>query len=291
MRISFIGVGVMGNGMVANLLKRGFPVAIYTRTKSKALPAIEAGAVWRDGVAECVRDADMVISIVGFPKDVEEIYFGPKGILENVRPGTVVADMTTSSPELAQRIYREAADKGVFALDAPVSGGDTGAREGTLSIMVGGDRQAFETCLPVFEAMGRNVRFEGPAGFGQHTKMANQIAIAGTLAGVTEAVAYARRAGLDCWEMLDTIRAGAAGSWQMTYNAPKMLSEDYSPGFYIKHFVKDMVIASQESQARGEKLPVLEQVLSMFKTLWTDGYGEEGTQALIRAYAGEKKPE
>lgn len=289
--IGFIGTGIMGQGMIRNLMKAGYPVQIYNRTRSKAEALEREGAVWKDSAAQCAAGCGVVITIVGYPQDVEEVYFGPGGLLESAQPGTVLIDMTTTSPKLAQRIYDQARERGLDALDAPVSGGNTGAANGTLAIMAGGDEAVFQKVLPVLETMGENIVLEGGPGAGQHTKMANQIAIAGTLAGVTEAVAYARRAGLDCWEMLDTIQAGAAGSWQMTYNAPKMLSEDYSPGFYIKHFVKDMVIASQESQARGEKLPVLEQVLSMFKTLWTDGYGEEGTQALIRAYAGEKKPE
>ena len=184
MKIGFIGVGVMGNGMVKNLLQQGYEVNAYTRTRAKALEALDAGAVWRENVADCVRDADAVISIVGFPPDVEEVYFGDKGILANARPGTLVIDMTTTSPRLAQRIYTEAASKGLLALDAPVSGGDTGARAGTLSIMVGGDREAFERAVPIFEAMGSSICYMGPAGSGQHTKMANQIAIAGTLAGV-----------------------------------------------------------------------------------------------------------
>lgn len=284
MKIGFIGVGVMGNGMVKNLLKNGYSVAIYTRTKARAAEALEAGAQWRESVRACVSDADLVITIVGFPKDVEEVYFGPEGVLENLRPGARIADMTTTSPKLAEKIYRAAKSRGISALDAPVSGGDTGARAGTLAIMVGGDRDAFDACLPVFEAMGKNVRYEGPAGFGQHTKMANQIAIAGALAGVCEAVAYAKSVGLDAQAMLDTISTGAAGSWQMTYNAPKMLREDYSAGFYIKHYIKDMRLAAEESRDRARTLPVLEIVLKMFEALAEDGHADEGTQALIRAY-------
>ena len=181
MKIGFIGVGVMGNGMVKNLLQQGYEVNAYTRTRAKALEALDAGAVWRENVADCVRDADAVISIVGFPPDVEEVYFGDKGILANARPGTLVIDMTTTSPRLAQRIYTEAASKGLLALDAPVSCADTGARAGTLSIMVGGDREAFERAVPIFEAMGSSICYMGPAGSGQHTKMANQIAICGAI--------------------------------------------------------------------------------------------------------------
>ena len=284
MKIGFIGVGVMGNGMVKNLLQQGYEVNAYTRTRAKALEALDAGAVWRENVADCVRDADAVISIVGFPPDVEEVYFGDKGILANARPGTLVIDMTTTSPRLSQRIYTEAADKGLPALDAPVSGGDTGARAGTLAIMVGGDREAFERAMPIFEAMGKSIRYMGPAGSGQHTKMANQIAIAGTLAGACEAVAYARAVGLDVDEMLSAISGGAAGSWQLSNNGPKSAHGDFAPGFFIKHFIKDMTLADGEARARDLPMPVLEKVLAMFRALEAQGYGDEGTQALIRAY-------
>ena len=284
MRIGFIGVGVMGNGMVKNLLRHGYEVSAYTRTRAKALEALEAGAEWRESAADCVRDADAVITMVGFPPDVEEVYFGEKGILANARPGTLVIDMTTTSPRLAQRIYTEAADKGLPALDAPVSGGDTGARAGTLAIMVGGDREAFDRAVPIFEAMGKSIRYMGAAGSGQHTKMANQIAIAGTLAGVCEAIAYARAAGLDVDEVISTISGGAASSWQLANNGPKSAHGDFAPGFFIKHFIKDMTLADGEARARDLPMPVLEKVLAMFRALEAQGYGDEGTQALIRAY-------
>ena len=284
MRIGFIGVGVMGNGMVKNLLSHGYEVSAYTRTRAKALEALEAGAEWRESAADCVRDADAVITMVGFPPDVEEVYFGERGILANARPGTLVIDMTTTSPRLAQRIYTEAADRGLSALDAPVSGGDTGARAGTLAIMVGGDREAFERAVPIFEAMGKSIRYMGAAGSGQHTKMANQIAIAGTLAGVCEAIAYARAAGLDVDEVISTISGGAASSWQLANNGPKSAHGDFAPGFFIKHFIKDMTLADGEARARDLPMPVLEKVLAMFRALEAQGYGDEGTQALIRAY-------
>ena len=284
MKIGFIGVGVMGNGMVKNLLQQGYEVNAYTRTRAKALEALDAGAVWRENVADCVRDADAVISIVGFPPDVEEVYFGDKGILANARPGTLVIDMTTTSPRLAQRIYTEAAGKGLPALDAPVSGGDTGARAGTLAIMVGGDRKAFDRAVPIFEAMGKSIRYMGAAGSGQHTKMANQIAIAGTLAGVCEAIAYARAVGLDVDEVLAAIGGGAAGSWQLANNGPKSAHGYFAPGFFIKHFIKDMTLADGEARERDLPMPVLEKVLAMFRALEAQGYGDEGTQALIRAY-------
>ena len=284
MRIGFIGVGVMGNGMVKNLLRHGYEVSAYTRTRAKALEALDAGAEWRESAADCVRDADAVITMVGFPPDVEEVYFGEKGVLANACPGTLVIDMTTTSPRLAQRIYTEAADRGLCALDAPVSGGDTGARAGTLAIMVGGDREAFDRAVPIFEAMGKSIRYMGAAGSGQHTKMANQIAIAGTLAGVCEAIAYARAAGLDVDEVISTISGGAASSWQLANNGPKSAHGDFAPGFFIKHFIKDMTLADGEARARDLPMPVLEKVLAMFRALEAQGYGDEGTQALIRAY-------
>ena len=271
MRIGFIGVGVMGNGMVKNLLSHGYEVNAYTRTRAKALEALEAGAEWRESAADCVRDADAVITMVGFPPDVEEVYFGEKGIMANARPGTLVIDMTTTSPRLAQRIYTEAADRGLSALDAPVSGGDTGARAGTLAIMVGGDREAFERAVPIFEAMGKSIRYMGVAGSGQHTKMANQIAIAGTLAGVCEAIAYARAAGLDVDEVISTISGGAASSWQLANNGPKSAHGDFAPGFFIKHFIKDMTLADGEARARDLPMPVLEKVLAMFRALEAQG--------------------
>lgn len=266
-RIGFIGVGVMGKSMVRNLMKNGYPVSIYTRTRSKAVDVIEEGAIWYDSIAQCVRNSEVVITIVGYPKDVEEIYFGEKGILANAVSGTYLIDMTTTSPKLSKHIYDAAAKKNMFALDAPVSGGDTGARNATLSIMVGGDREAFDACYPIFQAMGTNIIYEGPAGFGQHTKMANQIAIAGALSGVCEALAYGKKFGLNLQTMLDSISAGAAGSWQMNNLAPRILKEDFAPGFYIKHFIKDMTIAVEEAEGVNLKLAILKDVLKMYKEL------------------------
>jgi len=284
-KIGFIGVGVMGSSMVRNLMKKGYDVSIYTRTKSKALEVIQEGAVWCDTIAECIQGADVVITIVGYPKDVEEVYFGDGGVLNSAAPGTYLIDMTTTSPKLSKRIYDRALEKGMFALDAPVSGGDTGARKATLSIMVGGDREAFEACYPIFEAMGTNIIYEGPAGFGQHTKMANQIAIAGAISGVCEALAYGQRFGLDLATMLDSISAGAAGSWQMSNMAPRILNEDYAAGFYIKHFIKDMTIASEEAEGVKLNLAVLKDVLKMYKDLADNkDLGDLGTQALIKYY-------
>lgn len=289
MNIAFIGAGVMGRGMISNLLASGYSVRVYTRTKASAQPCVKQGALWCDTVKDAVRGAEAVITIVGYPKDVEQVYFGEGGILENAAPGTYVIDMTTSSPRLAVKIWEKAKEKGMFALDAPVSGGDTGAKNGTLTVMAGGDRQAFESCVPIFEAVGKSIRYCGQAGSGQHTKMANQIAIAGAVAGVAEAISYAEEAGLDPVETLTTISSGAAGSWQMSNNGMKMAREDYAPGFYIKHFIKDMALAVEEADARALNLPVLRDVLNMYRDMEKDGLGDEGTQAIIKAYRRQGK--
>ena len=282
MKIGFIGVGVMGGPMVLNLMKKGFDVSVYTRTKSKAQAVLDAGAHWCDTVAEAAKGRDVVITIVGYPKDVEEVYFGAGGIIENADAGTVLIDMTTTSPRLSQRIYEEAAKKGLPALDAPVSGGDVGAQKGTLAIMVGGDRAVFDRMQPVFAAMGTNIRYQGAAGNGQHTKMANQIAISGCIAAVCEAISYAKKCGLDPQDMFDAISTGAAGSWQMTNNGQKIIDGNFAPGFYVKHFIKDMNIAIDESDAREMGLDVLHLVRDKYVKLAELGGGDDGTQALIK---------
>lgn len=283
-KIGFIGVGIMGKSMVRNLMKAGYEVAIYTRTRSKAEDVVTEGAIWCDTVAQCAAGRDAVITIVGYPKDVEEVYFGDQGILEHADPGTALIDMTTTSPKLAVRIYEYAAGKGLSALDAPVTGGDSGAKNGTLTILVGGDEEVFKTCLPLFEAMGKNIVYEGKAGNGQHTKMCNQIAIAGAISGACEAVAYARGVGLDVKQMLDSISTGAAGSAQMSNVIPRILEDDFKPGFFMKHFIKDMLLAQEGAADADVELGVLDYVLSMYQNLEALGLGEEGTQALIKYY-------
>ena len=283
-KIGFIGVGIMGKSMVRNLRKAGYEVAIYTRTKSKAEDVIAEGAVWCDTAAECARGRDAVITIVGYPKDVEEVYFGENGILANAEPGTYVIDMTTTSPKLAVRIWEAAEKAGLHAIDAPVTGGDTGAKAGTLTILAGGKEEDFNACVPVFEAMGKNINYEGKAGNGQHTKMCNQIAIAGALAGVCEAMVYAKNVGLDVDTMLKSISTGAAGSAQMNNVASKAAKDDYAPGFFLEHFIKDMGIADEEALAADTKLGVLEDVLAMSRQLEAEGMGDLGTQALIKYY-------
>ncbi len=282
MKIGFIGVGVMGAPMVQNLMKKGHELSVYNRTKEKAAGVVAAGAKWCESAGACAKDQDVVITIVGYPKDVEEVYFAPGGILDSAAPGTVLIDMTTTSPRLSERIYAAAKEKGMTALDAPVSGGDVGAQKGTLAIMVGGDREAFGRMQEVFAAMGTNIRYMGGAGCGQHTKMANQIAISGCIAAVCEAIAYAEACGLKPQEMFDAISTGAAGSWQLTNNGQKIIDGNYAPGFYVKHFIKDMNIALEEAKDRDLPLDVLKLVRDKYDELAAAGGGDEGTQALIQ---------
>lgn len=283
-KVGFVGLGVMGTAMAQNLLKAGFDVFVWARHPEKAQPVLDKGAHWCATLAECASGRDAVITIVGFPQDVREVYFGEGGILENADKGTLLIDMTTTSPRLSVEIHQAAVQKGLRAVDAPVSGGDTGAKNATLSIMMGGDKEDCEACRPLFEAMGKTIVYEGPAGSGQHTKAANQIALGGAIAGVCEAISYARAAGLDVQTMLDSISQGAAGSWQMSNNAPRMLKGDFAPGFYVKHYIKDCNIALEEAGDRDLTLPVLQVVRDMYAKLAEDGLADDGTQTLIHYY-------
>ncbi len=283
-KIGFIGVGIMGKSMVRNLMKNDFEVSIFARNKDKVLDVISEGANFYSTIKECVSGCDAVITIVGFPKDVEEVYFGENGILENVKEGTYVIDMTTSSPKLAVEIFEKAKEKGVKALDAPVTGGDIGAKNGDLTILVGGEEEDYKACLPIFQAMGTNIHYEGKAGFGQHTKLANQIMIAGAISGVCEAMTYAKDKGLDVKKMLDSVSTGAAGSKQLELVSPKILEEDFAPGFFIKHFIKDMKLAKEEALADNVNLDILSKVLENYEELEREGFGDLGTQALIKHY-------
>ena len=282
-KIGFIGLGIMGKSMTRNLMKAGYELHIYARTKAKVEDIISEGAVFHETAGECAKASEAVITIVGYPKDVEEVYFGDNGILDSAKPGTYVIDMTTSSPKLAKKIYEAAKEKGIHAMDAPVTGGDTGAKNGTLSILVGGDKEDYEACHGVFEAMGTNINYEGGPGCGQHTKMANQIMIAGTLSGVCEAMSYAKAQGLDLQTLLDSVATGAAGSKQLDAFGVKIMNGDYAPGFFMKHFIKDMNLAVEEADAQGMDLKVLKQVLANYRTLEAE-YGDLGTQTLIKFY-------
>lgn len=282
-KIGFVGLGIMGKSMTRNLMKAGYELHIFARTRAKVEDVIREGAIFHLSVGECVEEVEAMISIVGYPADVEEVYFGEKGILNSAKPGTYVIDMTTSSPKLAKRIYESAKEKGIHALDAPVTGGDTGAKNGTLSILVGGDKADYEACHAVFEAMGTNINYEGGPGCGQHTKMANQIMIAGTLSGVCEAMSYAKAQGLNLQTLLDSVATGAAGSKQLDAFGEKIMNGDYAPGFFMKHFIKDMNLAVEEANAQGLNLKILKQVLANYRTLEAE-YGDMGTQALIKFY-------
>ncbi|MBT2687812.1 NAD(P)-dependent oxidoreductase [Bacillus sp. ISL-47] len=280
--VGFVGTGVMGKSMARHLLKAGYPLVVYTRTKEKAFDLLESGAEWAETPLEVAQKANVIITIVGYPADVEEVYLGGNGIITNGKENTYVIDMTTSTPTLAKRLYEEAAKKGMQALDAPVSGGDIGAKEAKLSIMVGGDREAFLAIEPIFNLLGTNIVYQGKAGSGQHTKMCNQIAIASNMIGVCEAVVYAEKAGLDPKTVLQSISSGAAGSWSLSNLAPRMIDGNFEPGFYIKHFIKDMNIALQEAEAMDMMTPGLALAKKMYAELAEKGEESSGTQALYK---------
>jgi 3-hydroxyisobutyrate dehydrogenase len=283
-KVAFIGIGVMGKSMAGHLLEAGYPVSVYTRTKSKADDLVARGATWGDSPAAASVDADVVITIVGFPADVEETYFGSEGVFKTMQTGGLVIDMTTSSPVLAKRIASVASEKGIFALDAPVSGGDLGAKEARLSIMIGGDDASFERAKPLFEIMGKNIQLQGPAGSGQYTKMCNQIAIAAGMVAIAESLAYAKSAGLDSKKVLASIETGAAGSWSLSNLAPRALDGNYDPGFFVKHFIKDMGIAIESATEMGLTLPGLNLAKELYDRVAADGGADDGTHALFRFY-------
>ncbi|AQP64701.1 TPA_asm: NAD(P)-dependent oxidoreductase [Listeria monocytogenes] len=283
-KIGFVGTGVMGSSMAGHLLEAGYEVLVYTRTKTKAEDLLDKGALWVETPGELANKVDILISMVGYPKDVEELYLGENSFLENLAVGTVAIDMTTSSPALAKKMAEFGHEKGIGVLDAPVSGGDIGAKNGTLSIMVGGSEDVFLKVKPIFDILGSSVILQGDAGAGQHTKMVNQIAIASNMIGVTEAIIYAEAAGLNPSRVLDSISGGAAGSWSLANLIPRVLKDDFSPGFFIKHFIKDMGIAISEAKQMGLELPGLTLAEKMYQTLAEQGLSEEGTQALIKYY-------
>ncbi|MGN9055113.1 NAD(P)-dependent oxidoreductase [Bariatricus sp. HCP28S3_A7] len=283
-KVGFIGVGIMGKSMVRNLMKAGFELHIYARNRAKVEDVIGEGALFHDSIAACVKGCETVITIVGFPQDVEEVYFDEGGILESADAGAYLIDMTTTSPQISVKISKEGEEKGFHVLDAPVTGGDTGAKAGTLSILVGGKEEDFEACMPLFEAMGTNINYQGEAGCGQHAKLANQIMIAGTLTGVCEALSYAKAKGLDMPTLLKSVSAGAAGSKQLDTFGPKILEEDYAPGFFMKHFIKDMKLALVEANISGLSLEMLSLVLANYEELEAEGLGDLGTQALMKYY-------
>ena len=283
-KVGFIGVGIMGKSMVRNLMKAGFELHIYARNRAKVEDVIGEGALFHDSIAACVKGCETVITIVGFPQDVEEVYFDEGGILESADAGAYLIDMTTTSPQISVKISKEGEEKGFHVLDAPVTGGDTGAKAGTLSILVGGKEEDFEACMPLFEAMGTNINYQGEAGCGQHAKLANQIMIAGTLTGVCEALSYAKAKGLDMPTLLKSVSTGAAGSKQLDTFGPKILEEDYAPGFFMKHFIKYMKLALVEANISGLSLEMLSLVLANYEELEAEWLGDLGTQALMKYY-------
>ncbi len=282
--VGFIGIGVMGRSMAGHLLDAGYSVHVYNRTQAKAQDLVDRGAQWQSSPGKVAAAADVIITIVGFPVDVESVYLGEDGVLAQARSGSLAIDMTTSCPNLASRIAQEAAAKGIEVLDAPVSGGDIGAREARLSIMVGGSVSGFERAVPLFEIMGKNIVHQGPAGSGQHTKMCNQIAIASGMMAISEAMAYAKKSGLQPETVLKSIESGAAGSWSLTNLAPRVLKGDYAPGFFVKHFIKDMKIAIESAQAMGLDLPGLQLAKKLYDQLASKGCEDDGTQALFKLY-------
>lgn len=284
LNIGFIGTGVMGASIVEHLLNADYKVTIYTRTKDKATSLIEKGAVWAETAGAATAGSDIIFTMVGYPKDVEEVYYGKDGIFASSKEGQILIDMTTSSPALAIKIANEAALRKVDSMDAPVSGGDIGAKNGTLSIMCGGKKTVFDKVLPTLSVFGKGIVYQGDAGSGQHTKMCNQITIATNMIGVCEALAYAEKAGLDPETVLSSITAGAASSWSLSNLAPRILNEDFEPGFFVKHFLKDMNIALEEAKRMNLALPGLELAFEMYEQLVEKGYGDKGTQVLYKRY-------
>lgn len=283
-RIGFVGLGIMGRSMAGHILNAGHQLKVYNRSRDKADELVARGAAWCDTPGDVAAASDIVITMVGFPHDVEEIYLGDQGIVARAAPGAVLIDMTTSSPALAERIAAEAAKKGCHAIDAPVSGGDIGAREAKLAIMVGGDAVAFEMALPILQCMGTSIVLQGGPGAGQHTKMCNQIVIASTIMGVCEGLAYGKHAGLDLDTVLKSIGGGAASGFQLNVLGARIIKGDFAPGFFIEHFIKDLGIALAEAQRMQLDLPALALARKLYEQLAAQGYGRNGTQALFKYY-------
>ena len=280
--IAFIGTGVMGKSMAGHLMKAGYTLNVYNRTRSKADDLVSAGASWCDTPGDAAANAQVIITIVGYPQDVEAVYLDEGGIIDRAAAGAYLIDMTTSSPEVAKRIDKAARERGLHAIDAPVSGGDVGAREARLAIMTGGAREDFDAVLPILEVMGKNIVLQGAAGSGQHTKMANQIVIAPAMIGICEALVYAKRAGLDPTTVLASIGGGAAASFSLNVLGPRMIAGDFDPGFYVKHFIKDMRIAIESAEAMDLDMPGLKLAKKLYDQLAKEGGENDGTQALYK---------
>jgi 3-hydroxyisobutyrate dehydrogenase len=282
-RVGWIGTGVMGRWMCQHLMTKGYKATVYNRTQDKARPLIDAGAAWADTPQAVAERSDVVFAIVGFPKDVREVFLGARGALAGSRPGTVLVDMTTSEPSLAREIYDAAKAKGVASVDAPVSGGDVGARNAALSIMIGGDADAVEAIRPLFECMGKTIVHQGGAGAGQHTKMVNQVLIASNMVGVCEALLYGYKAGLNLETVLQSVSVGAAGSWSLSNLAPRIMQRNFEPGFFVEHFIKDMGVALDEARRMNLALPGLALANQLYLAVQAQGWGRKGTHALMLA--------
>jgi 3-hydroxyisobutyrate dehydrogenase len=282
-RIGWIGTGVMGHWMCSHLMSKGYKATVYNRSKDKAAALLQAGAAWADSPAQVAQQADVVFAIVGFPRDVREVFLGSQGALAGSKSGAVLVDMTTSEPSLAREIHDAAQAKGVASVDAPVSGGDVGAKNAALSIMVGGEAEVVAAVRPLLECMGKTIVHQGAAGAGQHTKMVNQILIASNMIGVCEALVYATKAGLDPSTVLQSVGSGAAGSWSLNNLGPRILKRDFEPGFFVEHFIKDMGIALEESKKMGIVMPGLALANQLYLSVQAHGFGRKGTQALYLA--------
>jgi 3-hydroxyisobutyrate dehydrogenase len=283
--IGWIGTGVMGNSMCGHLIGKGFKATVFTRSKAKAQALLDKGAVWADSPRAVAEKSDVIFAIVGFPKDVREVFLGKDGALAGSKAGNVLVDMTTSEPSLAAEIYQAAKAKGVHSVDAPVSGGDVGAREARLSIMIGGDKEVVDGLQPCWEAMGKTIVHQGPAGAGQHTKMVNQILISTMMVGVCEALLYGHQAGLDLETVMKSVSTGAAGSWSLSNLGPRIMANNFDPGFFVEHFIKDMGIALAESRRMGLSMPGLALAEQLYQSVKARGWGRNGTHALMLALA------
>jgi 3-hydroxyisobutyrate dehydrogenase len=282
-RIGWVGTGVMGRWMCQHLMDKGYKATVYNRSKEKAGPLLEAGAAWGETPKQVAERSDVVFAIVGFPKDVREVFLGSQGALAGSKPGSVLVDMTTSEPSLAREIYEAAKARDVASVDAPVSGGDVGAKNAALSIMVGGDAEAIEAIRPLLECMGKTIIHQGAAGAGQHTKMVNQVLIASNMIGVCEALLYGYKAGLDLKTVLQSVGGGAAASWSLNNLGPRMIDRNFEPGFFVEHFIKDMGIALEEARRMNLVLPGLALANQLYLAVQAQGWGRKGTHALMLA--------
>lgn len=282
-KIGWIGTGVMGSSMCQHIIDKGYKTYVYNRSRKKAKKLIDSGANWAKSPKELAQDSDVIFTMVGFPRDVREVYFSGDGVLQGIKPGSIVVDMTTTEPSLSKEIYNEARLKKAASIDAPVSGGDTGAKEGTLSIMVGGDREAVEKVMPLFRLMGRDIVYQGAAGSGQHAKICNQVMVSGLMIGMCETLLYGYKAGLNLETMLKSVSRGAAACWMLDNLAPRILKRDFRPGFFVEHFIKDMGIALSEAERMNLSLPGLALVHQLYVAVEGQGHGRKGTQALMLA--------